>query len=81
MKGLEKTSLCVDFEPLQAYGKKSVWPLFEAWDQLSEWFDMKQVESDFQAVMTSTRDVRPLRRLQAVQTLASRLLPSSQSVG
>lgn len=81
MKGLEKTSLCVDFEPLQAYGKKSVWPLFEAWDQLSEWFDMKQVESDFQAVMTSTSDVRPLRRLQAVQTLASRLLPSSQSVG
>lgn len=77
MKGLEKTSLCVDFEPLQAHGKKSVWPLFEAWDQLSEWFDMKQVESDFQAVMTSTRDVRPLRRLQAVQTIASRLLPLS----
>lgn len=78
MKGLEKTSLCVDFEPLQAHGKKSMWPLFEAWDQLSEWFDMKQVESDYQAVMTSTKDVRPLRRLQAVQTIASRLLPPSQ---
>lgn len=78
-KGFGNVQVAVDFAPLQAHGKKAVWPLFEAWDQLSEWFDMKQVEADFQTVMTSTSDIRPLRRVQAIQTFASRLLPLQSS--
>jgi hypothetical protein len=79
IKGMGKVQICVDFEPMQAYGRESLWPLFEAQDQLSEWLDVKQVEQDFQDVMTSTSDFRPLRRLQAAQTFASRLLPVTQS--
>jgi hypothetical protein len=64
----------VDFEPLQAYGKASLWPLFEVWDQVGEWLDMSQVEKDFKAVMSSRDDSRPLRRLQATQTFASQFV-------
>jgi len=73
VKGLNYLHVGVDFEPMQAFGKKSLWPLFENWDQLSEWFDLAQVEKDFHAVMASNRDPRPLRRLQAMQSFASAL--------
>jgi hypothetical protein len=71
VKGMDYLHIGVDFEPLQAYGKDSLWPLFEVWDQVAEWLDMSQVEKDFQAVMSSRDDSRPLRRLQATQTFAS----------
>lgn len=74
VKGMHNLHIGVDFEPIQTYGKESLWPLFEMWDQVGEWLDMSQVEKDFQAVMSSRDDSRPLRRLQATQTFASQFL-------
>jgi hypothetical protein len=74
VRGMDYLHVGVDFEPLQAYGKASLWPLFEVWDQVGEWLDMSQVEKDFQAVMSSRDDSRPLRRLQATQTFASQFV-------
>lgn len=71
MKGANNIHIGVDVEPIHTYGKASLWPVFEVWDRVSEWLDMRQVEQDFQAVMQSGEDVRALRRLQAVQTFAS----------
>lgn len=76
-KGMEYLHIPVDLEPLQAYGKDSLWPLFEVWDQVAEWMDITQVKNDFQAIMKSGKDIRPLRRLQATQTFAAALLRSS----
>jgi len=74
LKGFGKVDIGVDFEPIQTHGKDSLWPLFEVWDQLAEWFDVRQLEQDYQTIMASTKDPRPLRRLQAVQTFASQFL-------
>lgn len=73
VKGMDYLHIPVDLEPLQAGGKDSLWPLAETWEQVAEWLDLRQVESDFQDVMKSGRDTRPLRRLQAVQTFAAAL--------
>lgn len=77
IKGMENRHIGVDFEPIQTHGKDSLWPLFNVWDQVAEWLDLKQVERDYRAVMTSNRDVQALRRLQIVQTFSSRFLNST----
>ncbi len=70
VKGFEHQHVDVNFDSLLSYGKDALWPLFDEWDQVAEWLDIRQVEKDFQAAMTSS-DVKALRRLQAVQTLAN----------
>ena len=64
---------------IQANGMDALWPLSETDKQLSEWLDFSRLEQDYQTLMNSTKDVRPLRRLQSVQTLAYRLLMSTNS--
>jgi hypothetical protein len=71
--GFDQVPLRMDIKSIQASGRESLWPLFDARDQLSEWLDFKQVERDFQTVTTYHEDIRPLRRLQSAQTLAYRL--------
>lgn len=66
--------LRMDVESVQSTGREALWPLFDAREKLSDWLDFSQLERDFQTVMTSKEDIRPLRRLQSVQTLAYRLL-------
>jgi hypothetical protein len=72
--GFEDVPLRMDIHSIQAVGREALWSLFEARKQIEEWLDFAQVERDFQTVMTSSEDIRPLRRLQSVQTLAYRLL-------
>ena len=62
---------------IQANGMDALWPLSETKKQLSDWLDFNRLEQDYQTIMNSTKDVRPLRRLQSVQTLAYRLLTST----
>jgi hypothetical protein len=76
LKRIDNLQICVDFEPLQTHKKDSLWPLFDVSGQLAEWLDVQHVERDFHTIMNSKDDIRPLRRLQAVQTFASALLPS-----
>jgi len=72
--GFEDVPLRIDMKSIQASGRESLWPLFDAKDQLSEWLDFSQLERDFQMITTSDEDIRPLRKLQSAQTLAYRLI-------
>lgn len=72
--GYENIQLRMDIESIQAVGRDALWPLFDTWDQLSEWLDVDQLEGDYQTIMKSKEDIRPLKRLQAAQTLAYRLI-------
>lgn len=72
--GFDDVPLRMDIDCVQATGKEALWPLFDAREKLSDWLDFCQLERDFQTVMTSKDDIRPLRRLQSAQTLAYRLL-------
>lgn len=74
LRGFGNVQLRMDIDSVQHSGRGALWPLFEARDRLSEWLDFDWLERDFQTVMTSREDIRPLRRLQSVQTLAYRLL-------
>jgi len=72
--GFDEAPLRMDIDCLQATGKESLWPLYNAWDQLGEWLDVSQLELAYQTLMHSVEDIRPLRKLQSVQALAYRLL-------
>ena len=74
LKGFGNVQLRMDIASLQSSGRESLSPLFDVMDHLSRWFDVGQLERDYQAVMNSRKDIRPLRRLQSVQTLAHRLI-------
>jgi hypothetical protein len=70
----DQVPLRMDMQAIRATGEASIWPIYDAWDQLSEWLDVKQLEVAYQAIMTNIQDVRPHRKLQSVQALALRLL-------
>lgn len=74
LKGFANKPLRMDIESIQTCGRRALWPLFEATEQLSKWLDVNQLERDFQMLMRTKEDVLPLRRLQSAQTLAYRLL-------
>lgn len=71
--GFEEVPLRMDIASLQHTGKAALWPLFNNWNKLSEWLNVDQLEVAYQAVMNSTEDIRPLRKLQSIQTFAYRL--------
>ena len=74
MRGSVNVARNVDSAPVRAYGKKALWSLFEAWDELGEWFDLDQLAKDYEETLTPNIDARPLRRLQAIQSIAPRFL-------
>ena len=73
LRGFGNVQLRMDIESVQHSGRNALWPLFDVREKLSDWLDFSQLERDFQTVMTSKEDIRPLRRLQSAQTLAYRL--------
>ena len=73
LKGFGNIQLRMDSASVQASGRDALWPLFEKLDVLSAWVDVEQLERDYQTLMHSKEDIRPLRRLQSMQTLAYRL--------
>jgi hypothetical protein len=64
----------MDIECVQAPGWKALWPLDAARGLLDEWLDTTQLDVAYNEAMSSTADMRPLRRLQSVQTFAWWLL-------
>jgi len=66
----------MDLACVQASGRAALWPVDEAYDQLGERFDLNQIETEYQSVLLSTEDIRPQKKLQAVQAIAYRLLDS-----
>jgi hypothetical protein len=73
-RGYQDVQLRMDVDSLQATGMEALWPIQEAWERLSDWVDIRQVEAAYQAAMSNHEDIRPLRKLQSIQTLAYRLL-------
>ena len=74
LKGFGNVQLRMDISSIQSIGRNALWPLFDVWDKLAEWIDVNMLEQDYQTVMRSKKDIRPLRRLQSAQTFAYRLL-------
>jgi hypothetical protein len=71
--GFDDVPLRLDIDCIQASGKEALWPLFETLDELAHWLDTSLLEREYQTLKRSSKDIRPLRRLQSVQTLAYRL--------
>ncbi|GAB4458447.1 MAG: hypothetical protein Kow0070_12100 [Anaerolineales bacterium] len=71
--GFDDVPLRLDIDCIQATGKQALWPLFESLQELSQWLDVSLLEREYQTIKRSNQDIRPLRRLQSVQTLAYRL--------
>ena len=80
LKGFDDIPPRMDIVSIQATGWDALWPLSDTNSQLSEWLDINQLERDYQTLMSSKKDIRPLRRLQSVQTLAYRLLTSANGL-
>lgn len=59
---------------LKERGPSALWPLFPAIAPMRERFHVKSLDSVYRTFETSSDDVRPLRKLQALQPLAYRLL-------
>jgi len=74
LRGFKEKPLRMDMDCVQVTGRAALWPIDEARPQLGDWLDMSQVDQAYRAVMASTDDIRPLRKLQSVQALAYRLL-------
>lgn len=72
LRGFGNVQLRMDIESVQALGRRALWPLFDE-PQIGNWLDVGVLERDFQTIMQSKEDIRPLRRLQAAQVLAYRL--------
>ena len=64
----------MDTECIRATGWDSLWPIPQVVDRLAQWLDVNQLDEAYTAVMASNKDIRPLRKLQSVQTLAYRLI-------
>ena len=71
--GVGNIQLRMDMLCMRTAGQKALWPIHEARDQLHDWLDIRQIEQTYQAVMSNIEDIRPLRKLQSIQTLAYRL--------
>ena len=53
-------------------GRMALWPVYEAWTHLGHWLDLSQVLAAHNRAARG--DLKAMRKLQAVQTLAYRLL-------
>ena len=65
----------LDSDCLKASGRSALWPIYEAWDRLSEWIDMNMVSQAIEAAQQG--NLQAVNKLEAVQTLAYRLLDDS----
>lgn len=74
LNGFDTVELRMDMLSVQASGQGALWPIYNTWDQLREWLDVNQLDLAYQSVINNAEDIRPLRRLQSVQTLAYRLM-------
>jgi hypothetical protein len=71
--GFEKAELRMSIDSARACGRDSFWPLFDTWEQLSEWLDVDYLENAWQSILKDREDYKSRSKLQSVQTLAYRL--------
>lgn len=63
-----------DVASLRQGGMKAIWPIREAGSVLSEWIHLDKMESVYQEALAG--DIRSVRKIQSIQTLAYRLVSS-----
>ena len=68
----------LDTDCLKAGGEAALWPIGEAWDQLSEWLNMDIVRQTMDFAVDG--DLPAVNRLEALQALAYRLLDNPLNV-
>ena len=76
LRGFRTVDPRMDTACVQAHGWDALWPLQEARRELADWMDLSKIDAAYREVMTDSRDVRPLRKLQSVQAFACQLLHS-----
>jgi len=72
MRIFNSSPLSMDGECLRKTGNAALWPIFEVWNQLENWFHMDRVKEVLR--QSETGDVLSLRRLQCIQAFAYRLI-------
>jgi hypothetical protein len=78
LAGTRYVPLMMDLECVRAHGWKSLWPIRETWESLGRWVRLDHVSRVFESIMAGNNDIRLVKKLQAVQCLAYRLLPADQ---
>ncbi len=73
LQEFEPIGTAMEQESLRAAGHQAVWPVYQVWDNLAEWVDLKQIEQTYQEALNGN-SVTPIRKLQSIQTLAYALL-------
>lgn len=77
-RGTKFTRLNMDLECIRAHGWKSLWPIRDAWENLSHWVHMDQISRIYESIMAGNKDMKLVRKLQSIQALAYRLLSEDQ---
>ncbi|NSW52299.1 MAG: hypothetical protein HPY85_07335 [Anaerolineae bacterium] len=65
--------IATDIDGLRRYGKDATWPIPQTSKVLEQWMDMDRVEGAYQSAING--DMRSVRKVQAIQAFAYRLLP------
>jgi hypothetical protein len=78
--GFDYMPLTMDVDCVQATGQASLWPIYDAWEHLGEWLDVNQLTAAYNDAMCGNGDLKPIRKLQSVQSLAYRLLDTQNGL-
>ena len=70
--GLNKTKINPDIQCVARDGKAAFYPVFERLDALTRWMQTDVIEKTYQQIL-SKHDIKAVRKLQSIQTLAFRL--------
>jgi hypothetical protein len=70
--GLYRTKVFPDIQCVVRDGKESFFPVFGRLNSLSRWMKADVIEKTYQKIV-SKNDIKAIRKLQSIQTLAYRL--------
>jgi hypothetical protein len=74
LRGFNPSSKSMDGECVKNTGKAALWPIYDVWDRLGDWFHMHFIEAACK--QAEAGDLRSVRRLQSIQAFAYRLIYS-----
>jgi hypothetical protein len=66
-----------DAVSVRTSGDAAIWPIRETWKQLGDWMDLDLIEQEYQAALAG--NIKSVRKLQSIQTLAFRLMDPAQA--
>lgn len=66
------SSISLDGSCVQRGGEEVLWPVYERWNDLQNWFDLELLEK--LSIKASTGDMMSVKKMQAIQTIAYRCI-------